>query len=345
MRKIIVINALLMSIIAVFLVVKYLQYRDFQTTPLSLEQPVTVLIEKGMTWKQVAQELAQKGIVTNARFFYYLVKERGWDKGLKTGEYEFVGDLTPEMVAQIIVSGKVKLYSITIPEGYNKYDMANLLAGIEWVREGADFVTYCDAPRVLRQLGIPEATTCEGLLFPSTYKFPRGVTVEEIITAMDRKMQEVLKRHQEAIRQSGMKPLQVLTLASIVEKESGVTEEQPRIAGVYLNRIKKGMKLQADPTVIYGLLPGFTGNLTRADLERDHPYNTYLRPGLPPGPICFPGENAIRSVVAPATTEEIFFVATGDGTHYFSKTYEEHSAAVEHYQVKGQRTPFVWKKR
>jgi len=249
------------------------------------------------------------------------------------------------MAARIIVAGKVKLYSVTIPEGYNKYETAALLAGLDWIKDGADFVKYCDAPRVLRQLGIPEATTCEGLLFPSTYKFPRGVTVEEIITAMDRKMQEVLDRHRDAIRQGGLKPLQALTLASIVEKESGVPEEQPRIAAVYLNRLKGKMKLQADPTVIYGLLPGFNGNLTRADLERDHLYNTYTRPGLPAGPICFPGENAIRSVAAPLATEELFFVATGDGKHYFSKTYEEHSAAVEHYQVKGLRTPFIWKKR
>ncbi len=345
MRKIVIINMILLGVIAAVLVIKFFQYQAFLRTPLSIKQPVTVFIEKGMTWKQVAQDLARKGVIANSRFFYYLIKERGWDKGLKTGEYEFSGDLTPEMTARIIVAGKVKLYSVTIPEGYNKYDTAALLTGLDWVKDGADFVKYCDAPRVLRQLGIPEAATCEGLLFPSTYKFPRGVTVEEIIAAMDRKMQEVLDRYREAIRQSGLKPIQALTLASIVEKESGVPEEQPRIAAVYLNRLKGQMKLQADPTVIYGLLPDFNGNLTRADLERDHPYNTYTRPGLPAGPICFPGENAIRSVAAPMTTDEFFFVATGDGTHYFSKTYEEHRAAVEHYQVKGLRTPFIWKKR
>ncbi|HNT27765.1 MAG TPA: endolytic transglycosylase MltG, partial [bacterium] len=122
-------------------------------------------------------------------------------------------------------------------------------------------------------------------------------------------------------------------------------DEQPRIAAVFLNRLRKGMKLQSDPTVIYGKLPAFNGNLTRTDLETDHPHNTYTRQGIPPTPIAAPGETAIRSVLEPATTDELFFVATGGGAHHFSVTYEEHSAAVEHYQVKELRTPFVWKKR
>jgi len=345
MRRIIAVNVILLGVVVGFFVFKYLQYRMFQQTPVTVSQPVVVHVEKGASWRQIAKKLRERGVIADERFFFYLVKEKKWDRKLKTGEYEFTGTLLPEEVARIITEGKVKLYAVTIPEGFNKYEMASLLSRLDWVADGASFVTYCDAPRILRELGIPEARTCEGLLFPSTYYFPRGVMVEDIITVMDRKMQEILARYRDAIKQSGLSSLHLLTLASIVEKESGAPDEQPRIAAVYLNRLKRGMKLQADPTVIYGLLPSFNGNLTRADLERDTPYNTYTREGLPPTPICFPGENAIRSVLEPAETDDLFFVATGEGRHYFSKTYEEHSAAVEHYQVKRLREPFRWGRR
>ena len=345
MHRIVVINAVLLALIAGFFAFKYLQYREFRRTPVEVGAPVTFVVEKGMSWKQVARGLGEKGLVADERFFYYLIKEREWDKKLRTGEFEFQGTLLPEEIARTIVDGRVRLYAVTIPEGFNKYDLAVLLSRLDWVRDGNEFVKYCDAPRILREMGIPEAVTCEGLLFPSTYKFPRGTSVEEIIGVMDRRMQEVFAKYRDRLKKAGLSPMQALTLASVIEKESGVREEQPRIAAVFLNRLKQGMKLQSDPTVIYGKLPAFSGNLTRADLETDHPHNTYTRQGLPATPICFPGENAIRGIVEPTPTDDIFFVATGEGRHYFSKTYAEHSAAVEHYQVKGLRMPFVWKPR
>ncbi len=345
MRTILIVNVILLLIIGGYFLFKYRQYQEFQQTPIEIADPTTVTIEKGMSWKGVAKKLFESGLIAEERYFYYLVKEKKWDKLLKAGEYEFQGSLLPEVVARTITEGKVKLYTVTIPEGFNKYDLAALLARLPWVRDGADFLKYCDAPRILRELGIPEATTCEGLLFPSTYKFPRNVGVEEIIAVMDKRMQEVLAKYRDRMKQQGVKPYQVLALASVIEKESGLRDEQPRIAAVFLNRLRKGMKLQSDPTVIYGKLPAFNGNLTRTDLETDHPHNTYTRQGIPPTPIAAPGETAIRSVLEPATTDELFFVATGGGAHHFSVTYEEHSAAVEHYQVKELRTPFVWKKR
>ena len=345
MRMILIVNLVLLILVGGYFFFKYKQYQDFKQTPVEVQEPVTVVIEKGTSWKQVAARLAEAKLITSERYFYYMIKEKELGKKLQTGEFEFQGKLLPEEIAQSIIDGKVKLYTVTIPEGFNKYDLAALLARLDWVRDGGEFLKYCDAPRILRELGIPEAMSCDGLLFPSTYKLPRNVSVEEIIHVMDKRMQEVLAKYRTEIKKSGFSPMQVITLASVIEKESGVRDEQPHIAAAFLNRLKQGIKLQSDPTVIYGLLPAFDGNITRKHLETDHPHNTYTRQGLPATPICFPGENAIRSVVEPMQSEDIFFVATGEGRHHFSKTYEEHAAAVEHYQVKGQRTPFVWKKK
>ncbi len=345
MRMILIINLVLLIVVGGYFFFKYTQYQDFKRTPVEVTEAVTVVIEKGTSWKQVAARLAEAKLITSERYFYYMIKEKELGKKLQTGEFEFQGKLLPEDIARIIIEGKVKLYSLTIPEGFNKYDLAMLLQRVGWIRDGVEFLKYCDAPRILRELGIPEAMTCDGLLFPSTYKLPRNVSVEEIIRVMDKRMQEILAKYKEQIKKAGFTPMQAITLASVIEKESGVRDEQPHIAAVFLNRLKRGMKLQSDPTVIYGMLPSFDGNITKACLETDTPHNTYTRTGLPSTPICFPGENAIRSVVEPMQSDDIFFVATGEGRHYFSKTYEEHAAAVEHYQVKGLRTPFVWKKK
>lgn len=344
MRMILIVNLVLLILVGGYFFFKYKQYQDFKQTPVEVTEAVTVVIEKGSSWKQVAARLAEAKLITSERYFYYMIKEKELGKKLKTGEFEFQGKLLPEDIAQFIIEGKVKLYTITIPEGFNKYDLAALLARLDWVRDGNEFLKYCDAPRILRELGIPEAVTCEGLLFPSTYKFARNVSVEEIIDIMDKRMQEVLGKYRDRLKKIGFTPMQALTLASVIEKESGVRDEQPHIASVFLNRLKQGMKLQSDPTVIYGLLPDFDGNITRKHLETDHPHSTYTRQGLPATPICFPGENAIRGIVEPTPSDDLFFVATGAGRHHFSKTYAEHNAAVEHYQVKGLRTPFVWKK-
>jgi UPF0755 protein len=238
------------------------------------------------------------------------------------------------------MSGRVKSYSFTIPEGYNKFDAANVFAGINWIEGSDKFLEICHDKNFLNSIGGKGKPSCEGLLFPSTYHFPKGVDIIAVMTKMASQMKTVLKKYEAEMGRLDFDAYDFLKLASIIEKETGVKEEQPMIASVFLNRRKIGMKMQTDPSVIYGLLPKFNGNITRKDLMTDHPWNTYTRYGFPATPLCFPGEGAIKSIVYPDDTKYLYFVATGKGYHYFSKTLKEHNAAVEHYQVKGLRTKF-----
>lgn len=319
---------------------KYSAYSNFKKTPVNIELSKTVEIKKGESWKKVSQILEESGIIRDREMFYWMIKEKKWDNALKTGEFDFSGEMTPVNVAERIMSGKVKLYSLTIPEGYNKYDAANVFSGIDWIKGSENFLEICHDKNFLNSIGAKGKQSCEGLLFPSTYHFPKGVDIIAVMTKMASQMKAVLKKYENEMGRLDLDAYDFLKLASIIEKETGVKEEQPMIASVFLNRRKIGMKMQTDPSVIYGLLPKFTGNLTRKDLMTDHPWNTYTRYGFPATPLCFPGEGAIKSIVYPDDTKYLYFVATGKGYHYFSKTLVEHNAAVEHYQVKGLRTKF-----
>ena len=320
----------------------YSGYQTFKTTAIDIPEGTTVVIEKGNTWNAAAKKLADAKVITNAKQFTRLIKEKNFGKSLKTGEFEFSGKMTPVEAAEKIISGKVKMYSFTIPEGYNKYDTASVFAKLEWVQGNDRFLEVCSDKTFLSSINAKNRTSCEGLLFPSTYSFPRGSDISSIMKKMANQIKEKLKKYEDDIKKSGMDIYDLLKLASIVEKETGVKAEQPKIASVFLNRKKIGMKMQTDPSVIYGLLPKFNGNITKKDLLTDHPWNTYTRYGFPATPLCFPGEGAIKSVLHPDKTDYLYFVATGKGYHYFSKTLKEHNAAVEHYQVKGRRDQFVY---
>jgi UPF0755 protein len=304
----------------------------------------TIEIKKGDNWKTVAKKLKENELISNEKFFYYMIREKHLGRKLKTGEFAFKGILTPFEIAKIIVKGKVKLYSFTIPEGFNKYDTANYLKKIKWIKNSDKFLQICDSRKFLKSIGESEALSCEGLLFPSTYKFPKNVSIQKVMKKMDMQMQNVLSKYEAKIKKYKLHRFQILILASLIEKETGAREEQPKIASVFLNRLKKGMKLQTDPTVIYGLLPNFNGNITKKNLLTDHPFNTYTRKGLPIGPICFPSENAIKSVLYPAKTNYLYFVSTNKGHHYFSKSLKEHNAAVQYYQIERKRGQFHWNK-
>lgn len=319
---------------------KYRCFKSFKVTPIEINDEVTIDIEKGSNWKKVAAMLKDRGLISHDEAFYWMIREQKWDANLKTGEFDFQGSMTPMDVAQKIMSGKVKTYAFTIPEGYNKFDAANVFSGIDWIKGSGNFLEICHDKNFLNSIGAKGQQSCEGLLFPSTYHFPKDTDILSVMTKMASQMKVILKKYENEMSKLDIDSYDFLKLASIVEKETGVKEEQPMIASVFLNRKRIGMKMQTDPSVIYGLLPKFSGNLTKKDLLTDHPWNTYTRYGFPATPLCFPGEGAIKSIVYPDDTKYLYFVATGKGYHYFSKTLVEHNAAVEHYQVKGLRTKF-----
>ncbi len=347
LKKIAVIVLSVTLIAGGYLFVRYQQFRTFIVKTHSLTKPVTIVITPGSTWKKVAGKLEKSGVISDSKMFYWMVRRLKMDAQLKKGEFEFAGNVSPKSVAEHIASGKVKLYSVTIPEGLNKWDVAKLLKTKKTLTDADKFLYYCNNRSFVQQLwhfnGTPE--TCEGILFPSTYRFPRGYSVKQLMRTMANKMADVLAPLTKGMKQSGFSPYDVLILASVIEKETGAKTEQPLISSVFHNRLKRGMKLQSDPTVIYGLLPKFNGNLRKKDLLTDHRWSTYTRTGLPATPICFPGKGAINSVLRPARTSYLYFVATNKGRHYFSKSLKEHNAAVEHYQIKGKTAPFHWKNR
>ncbi len=320
----------------------YSGYQAFKTTKTNVPAGTTVVIEKGNTWNSAAKKLVEAKVITDAKQFLWMIKEKDFGKSLKTGEFEFSGEMTPVEAAKKIMSGKVKLYSFTVPEGYNKYDTAAVFKSLDWMQGSGKFLEVCHDKNFLNSIGAKNKTSCEGLLFPSTYSFPRGSDIIAVMKKMAEQMKTTLAKYQSEIEKSGMDVYDLLKLASIVEKETGAKDEQPKIASVFLNRQKIGMKMQTDPSVIYGLLPKFNGNITKKDLMTDHPWNTYTRYGFPATPLCFPGDGAIKSVLHPDDTKYLYFVATGKGYHYFSKTLKEHNAAVEHYQIQGRRDKFVY---
>ena len=217
--------------------------------------------------------------------------------------------------------GVIITHPVTIPEGFTKEQIAQLLSERALV-DKKQFLALTVAPSLLEKYGI-NAPSLEGYLYPDTYRFGRGLSAASIIESMVRRFFDVTKPFKGTIEQSGMTFLEVVTMASIVEKETGKEEERPLIASVFLNRLKKRMRLESDPTVIYGI-ENFNGNLTRNDLLTKTPYNTYAIRGLPPGPIASPGLEAIKAVLFPADTRYLFFVSKNDGSHHFSQTLREH---------------------
>jgi len=293
----------------------------------------TVSIAAGDSFKTATARLAGAGVIAHPGKFKMLARYRGDDKRLKAGEYVFSGKLSPEQVLDKLVKGEVKLYKITVPEGFN-LDQIALLVREAGLAASDDFRDQARNPDLARALDIP-AGTAEGYLFPDTYFFPKGATSRQVITTMVRRFHELFSdAWRKRAEQIGYSVHEVVTLASIIEKETGAPQERKLIASVFHNRLRKGMRLEADPTVIYGL-DHFDGNLTRKHLETPTPYNTYIIQGLPPGPIANPGMAALEAALFPADSDYLFFVSRGDGTHYFSSSLRDHRAAVEKFQLRG----------
>lgn len=287
-------------------------------------------VPENSTLKKIARDLQQKDLIGYDWAFTVLAKVKRKETLIMAGEYELSPSMTPEEILTRMVSGKTVLRRFTVKEGDSAWEIAPLLAKAGILTQ-PEFEAALTSPELLQQMQIA-APSFEGYLFPQTYQFPRGAKPAKIISAMLDQLNAVWEPDWD--RQMMIAELtkhKVITLASIVEKESGDAEEHAKIASVFFNRLKKKMRLQSDPTVIYGI-PNFNGNLTKEDLTTPSAYNTYVIDGLPPGPIANPGESAIRAVIYPAQTEYLYFVGNGNGKHVFSKTLEEHNAAVNLYQ-------------
>ncbi len=295
-----------------------------------LEKLFTVSPGQGL--KQTADALQREGLVTDALRFTILSRLDNKDKLLKAGEYIFSTAMTPREILQQMVEGRVHLYRLTIPEGYHLVQIAATVAaaGLESEKR---FLEAARDPQMARSLGI-EADNLEGYLFPDTYYFPRGLDSATIIATMVKQFKAAFKPEwKQQAKALGMTVHEIVTLASIIEKETGAPQERPLISSVFHNRLKKGMRLETDPTVIYGI-PDFDGNIKRRHLETHTPYNTYKIKGLPPGPIASPGALAIQAALYPAQSEYLYFVSKKDGTHQFSTTIKQHNAAVKKYQLR-----------
>lgn len=310
--------------------------RTFANTPITLPAPIVVDVPPGTGPRGLARLLAGKGVVSDEEKLYQYIRAEELGPRLKSGEYEFEGELTPGQALEKIVSGRVKTYRFTVPEGLRAEEILPLLAASELKLDLKKLEATAADPTFLRRIGVP-AKSIEGFLFPDTYTFAKGVREESVLAKMvSRALEEYQKA--DAARQPGVKLslLETFTLASIVEKETGAPEERPRISCVFHNRLKKGMRLETDPTVLYAmrLLRGvYDKNITRADLKTMHPYNTYKVAGLPPGPIANPGTAALRATLNPMACSDLFFVSRNDGTHLFCPTYECHEALVKKWQV------------
>ncbi len=292
-------------------------------------RPVLVRLPRGSGLRQTAAILARSGVVDHPGLFVLAARLGGRAGCLRAGEYRLSPAMSYRQILEILCAGRVVLYRLTIPEGFTMYQIVERTAQ-EGLLDREQALALLHDQRFIQGLGI-QARSLEGFLFPTTYRLPRGLGARAVLAMMVRRFQEVWRPLQARARRLGLSQLQAVTLASIIEKEAQWDYERPLISAVYHNRLKRGMRLQADPTVIYGL-SHFDGNLRRADLEADTPYNTYIHPGLPPGPICSPGLASLRAAVDPAPADYLYFVAMGNGRHHFSISYREHQNAVNRYQ-------------
>jgi len=281
-------------------------------------------------FRSVSKRLEQQGFIRYSWVINLIAKLKRKDTQVMAGEYEISPGMTQEEILERFVSGKMLLRKITVREGASIWEIGKLLQDAGIVTK-ASFEASLTDPKLLEEAKIT-GPSFEGYLFPETYQFPKDTPIKKIIWTMLSEFNKKWAPEFDARAQFlGMNKSQLLTLASIIEKESGNSEDQPIIASVFHNRLKKEMKLQSDPTVIYGI-PNFNGNITKNDLLAPTPFNTYVIAGLPPGPIANPGITAIKATLFPAETQYLFFVADNRGGHVFSEKLEDHNRAVSEFQ-------------
>lgn len=310
----------------------------FANQPAGVDQaPGLTPVLPGENFTSLSSKLKQQGIIANIHYFKLLALFRGDDKKLKAGEYPLSAAMTPNQVLDALVDGKTYLHRLTIPEGFTLKQIAEELRTNE-LGQADEFIALAADPQYVSSFEI-DARSLEGYLFPDTYYFPKTATTKMIISKMVERFDEQFPTQwNDRAKALGRTVHEIVTLASIIEKETGASFERPLIASVFHNRLKRKMRLESDPTVIYGI-PNFDGNIKRKHLREMTPYNTYRIKGLPPGPIANPGRDAIKAALYPDKTDYLFFVSKKDTTHHFSKTIREHQNAVRKYQLRRRKKP------
>jgi UPF0755 protein len=323
------------SALAVLAVIGWVVTYPTHEIPLKTS-PLQFSISTGSSLRSATQQMAEAGVITSPLSFEMLTRIFGDPRNVKAGNYEVEKGITPlDLIEKITRGGKNSALAITFVEGWTFKQMRKALDENPALKHDTEGLSDVD---VLQRLGV-EQTSPEGLFFPNTFHFSTGVSDLNIL----RRSYELMQKHlvaeweQRAPNLPLATPYEALTLASIVEKETGKAVERSIISAVFLNRLKLGMKLQTDPTVIYGLGEAFDGNLRKQDLISDTPYNTYVRTGMPPTPIAMPGLASLHAALHPAATDALYFVAKGDGSSHFSRSFEEHDRAVTKYQRSGKR--------
>ena len=304
----------------------------FITTPSNPPKSLLMEIKSGTSAWEISRQLEEKGVITDSLMFMFVATGTGKVTHLQAGTYVFEGRHYPLDIMHILFKGRTLKYRITIPEGCTIFDIASIVAETGLLSR-EEFFNSAQDTETTAFFGI-DAPSMEGFLYPDTYYLAPHMTPREIMGKMVDRFHEVftgdmLRRAQEL----DMSVSQVVTLASIIEKEAVVSREMPIISSVFHNRLNRGMRLQSDPTAIYGI-DGFRRRISSRDLKRDTPYNTYRYGGLPPGPICNPGVKAVSAALWPADTKYLFFVSQGNGTHYFSRSLTEHRSAIRKMATK-----------
>ncbi len=331
-RKTGIIFACLTLLILITGIYLYKDYQRFKQTSLNVSQEDVLIIDRGQSFHSVLNQLLDKKITDDAGYFKLLAKETGLATQIKSGEYQLIDNLLPEELLLLLSSGKVIQYSLTLVEGWHIWEVLNAVSDDPVLIKT---LSHDQADTLMQQLGL-EAEHAEGYFFPDTYYFPRGTTDKEFLIRANKRLFDVLNEEWEQ-RDEGLPyqtPYEALIMASIIEKETGHPDERSEIAGVFVRRLQKDMKLQTDPTVIYAIGQQFDGDIRKKDLSIDSPYNTYKVKGLPPTPIAIVGRDAIYAALHPKDGKTLYFVAKGDGSHYFSETLAEHNKAVKKYQLK-----------
>lgn len=327
-----------LSLIGVLLAIAILviQLLNFQHSEIAVpEESQIFMINPGSNIKAIAEDLTRRKIIEDPWLFILLAKLKDVETRVRAGEYRIEAGQTPDDLLETFTTGKSIQYSFTVIEGWSFRQMMEAIA--------TDPILVQTLPgkgdtEIMQVIGHPDQHP-EGMFFPDTYRFPKGTTDADFLRRAYDVMQQHLER--EWMQRDSDLPLnssyEALILASIIEKETGAGFERPLIAGVFIQRLKRNMRLQTDPTIIYGLGKSFDGDIRFRDLKKDTPYNTYLYSGLTPTPIALPGLDSIHAALHPAPTRALYFVSRGDGTHHFSETLQEHNAAVKRFQLNQQK--------
>ena len=325
---------LIIAVLGLACGVGYWYVDRWNNTPLDIapDEAHVVQLRTGESFTAFSRRLAERGLVDNAALWARLAQVQGQAKRVKAGEYRIAAGDTPRLLLARLVAGEVVAYEVSLIEGWTAMEAVAALAGHDKLCHDLDGVT---TETLLGALGLPDGHG-EGLFLPDTYRFVAGDCDADILRRAYAMMETELEEmwHERDASLPYASPYEALIVASLIEKETGVDADRVHVSQVFRSRLERGMRLQTDPTVIYGLGKRFDGNLTRRHLREDTPYNTYVHFGLPPTPIALPGKKSIRAAMHPASGEYLYFVARGDGSSKFSKSLAEHEAAVRKYQLR-----------